>query len=139
MLRKRVESNHRTRLTVAETWPRCPAPTFAFPSGSFQWIFFEASTKTSSFSFILTCNNAKYPTSAEAARWLSLKRILPNSNQLGVSQLQAMANKCVHQGCNKVYTDPDEVCRYHPGPPIFHEGQKGIRGHPRPKPSGAQG
>lgn len=36
-----------------------------------------------------------------------------------------MANKCVHQGCGKAYTDPDEVCRYHPGPPIFHEGQKG--------------
>ncbi|KAK5658707.1 hypothetical protein OQA88_1516 [Cercophora sp. LCS_1] len=36
-----------------------------------------------------------------------------------------MAQKCVHQGCNKEYTDPEEVCRYHPGPPIFHEGQKG--------------
>jgi len=24
-----------------------------------------------------------------------------------------------------MYTDPEEVCRYHPGPPIFHEGQKG--------------
>jgi len=37
-----------------------------------------------------------------------------------------MAQKCVHQGCNKEYTDSDEVCRYHPGPPIFHEGQKGM-------------
>lgn len=36
-----------------------------------------------------------------------------------------MAQKCVHQGCGKVFTDPDEVCKYHPGPPIFHEGQKG--------------
>ncbi|KJR86603.1 uncharacterized protein SPSK_10965 [Sporothrix schenckii 1099-18] len=36
-----------------------------------------------------------------------------------------MAQKCVHQGCGKQYTDPDEVCRYHPGPPVFHEGQKG--------------
>ncbi|KAK3310421.1 HSP20-like chaperone [Chaetomium strumarium] len=36
-----------------------------------------------------------------------------------------MAQKCVHQGCGKLYTDPEEVCRYHPGPPIFHEGQKG--------------
>ncbi|KAK3330150.1 HSP20-like chaperone [Apodospora peruviana] len=36
-----------------------------------------------------------------------------------------MALKCVHQGCGKTYTDPDEVCRYHPGPPVFHEGQKG--------------
>ncbi|KAL2017553.1 hypothetical protein VTK56DRAFT_1987 [Thermocarpiscus australiensis] len=36
-----------------------------------------------------------------------------------------MAQKCVHQGCGKTFTDPDEVCRYHPGPPIFHEGQKG--------------
>lgn len=38
-----------------------------------------------------------------------------------------MAQKCVHQGCGKQYTDPDEVCRYHPGPPVFHEGQKGTR------------
>ncbi|KAI0484869.1 Pyruvate/Phosphoenolpyruvate kinase-like domain-containing protein [Xylariaceae sp. FL0804] len=37
----------------------------------------------------------------------------------------AMAQKCVHQGCQKTYTDPDEVCKYHPGPPVFHEGQKG--------------
>ncbi|CAJ2512740.1 Uu.00g008590.m01.CDS01 [Anthostomella pinea] len=36
-----------------------------------------------------------------------------------------MAQKCVHQGCGKTYTDPDEVCKYHPGPPVFHEGQKG--------------
>ncbi|OAA68595.1 cord and cs domain containing protein [Niveomyces insectorum RCEF 264] len=37
----------------------------------------------------------------------------------------ASAQKCVHQGCGKQYTDPDEVCKYHPGPPVFHEGQKG--------------
>ncbi|KAH6660260.1 HSP20-like chaperone [Truncatella angustata] len=36
-----------------------------------------------------------------------------------------MAQKCVHKGCGKVYTDPHEVCTYHPGPPVFHEGQKG--------------
>ncbi|KAL9944821.1 hypothetical protein D7B24_002706 [Verticillium nonalfalfae] len=36
-----------------------------------------------------------------------------------------MAEKCVHQGCGKLYTDPEEVCVYHPGPPVFHEGQKG--------------
>lgn len=36
-----------------------------------------------------------------------------------------MAQKCVHRGCEQEYTDPDEVCRYHPGPPVFHEGQKG--------------
>ncbi|KAL1896599.1 hypothetical protein Sste5346_004633 [Sporothrix stenoceras] len=36
-----------------------------------------------------------------------------------------MAQKCVHQGCGKQYTDPEEVCKYHPGPPVFHEGQKG--------------
>ncbi len=36
-----------------------------------------------------------------------------------------MAQKCVHQGCGKMYTDTDEVCQYHPGPPVFHEGQKG--------------
>ncbi|KAL2423388.1 Cysteine and histidine-rich domain-containing protein 1 [Exophiala dermatitidis] len=36
-----------------------------------------------------------------------------------------MAQKCVHKGCGKTFTDPDEVCIYHPGPPEFHEGQKG--------------
>ncbi|KAI1330927.1 HSP20-like chaperone [Xylariaceae sp. FL0255] len=36
-----------------------------------------------------------------------------------------MSQKCVHQGCGKLYSDPDEVCTYHPGPPVFHEGQKG--------------
>ncbi|TQN73086.1 Cysteine and histidine-rich domain-containing protein [Colletotrichum shisoi] len=36
-----------------------------------------------------------------------------------------MAEKCVHQGCGKLYTDAEEPCVYHPGPPIFHEGQKG--------------
>ncbi|CAK7567715.1 MAG: hypothetical protein SEPTF4163_005683 [Sporothrix epigloea] len=36
-----------------------------------------------------------------------------------------MAQKCVHQGCGKSFTDADEVCMYHPGPPVFHEGQKG--------------
>ncbi|CAK7215883.1 hypothetical protein SCUCBS95973_002633 [Sporothrix curviconia] len=36
-----------------------------------------------------------------------------------------MAQKCVHQGCGKSFTDADEACTYHPGPPVFHEGQKG--------------
>ncbi|ETI21954.1 hypothetical protein G647_06024 [Cladophialophora carrionii CBS 160.54] len=36
-----------------------------------------------------------------------------------------MAQKCVHKGCGKVFTNPDEECTYHPGPPEFHEGQKG--------------
>lgn len=36
-----------------------------------------------------------------------------------------MAQKCVHQSCGKVYTDSEEDCLYHPGPPVFHEGQKG--------------
>ncbi|KAL1953676.1 hypothetical protein VTO42DRAFT_2387 [Malbranchea cinnamomea] len=36
-----------------------------------------------------------------------------------------MAQKCVHKGCGKEFTDPDEPCHYHPGPPEFHEGQKG--------------
>ncbi|GAM41502.1 hypothetical protein TCE0_042f14669 [Talaromyces pinophilus] len=36
-----------------------------------------------------------------------------------------MASKCVHKGCGKVFTDPEEDCVYHPGPPVFHEGQKG--------------
>jgi hypothetical protein len=33
--------------------------------------------------------------------------------------------KCVHKGCGKVFADPEEDCVYHPGPPVFHEGQKG--------------
>lgn len=34
--------------------------------------------------------------------------------------------KCVHKGCGKTFTDPaDPPCVYHPGPPEFHEGQKG--------------
>jgi hypothetical protein len=36
-----------------------------------------------------------------------------------------MAQKCVHQSCGKTFTDLEEECLYHPGPPIFHEGQKG--------------
>ncbi|KAI9827494.1 MAG: hypothetical protein M1832_004844 [Thelocarpon impressellum] len=34
--------------------------------------------------------------------------------------------KCVHKGCNKTFLDPAESdCVHHPGPPVFHEGQKG--------------
>ncbi|MCJ1418899.1 hypothetical protein MMC32_005250 [Xylographa parallela] len=36
-----------------------------------------------------------------------------------------MSQKCVHKGCGKRFADPEESCTYHPGPPIFHEGQKG--------------
>lgn len=37
-----------------------------------------------------------------------------------------MPHKCVHKGCGKDYDDVDESqCVYHPGPPVFHEGQKG--------------
>jgi hypothetical protein len=39
-----------------------------------------------------------------------------------------MASKCVHKGCGKEFTDPEEDCLYHPGPPVFHEGQKGKSG-----------
>jgi len=35
------------------------------------------------------------------------------------------SQKCVHQSCGKVFTDLEEECTYHPGPPVFHEGQKG--------------
>lgn len=35
------------------------------------------------------------------------------------------AVKCVHKGCGKVFSDPEEDCTYHPGPPVFHEGLKG--------------
>ena len=38
-----------------------------------------------------------------------------------------MAQKCVHKGCGKTFDDPEEPCVYHPGPPEFHEGQKGVR------------
>ncbi|WPG99581.1 Cysteine and histidine-rich domain-containing protein [Acrodontium crateriforme] len=36
-----------------------------------------------------------------------------------------MASKCVHKGCGKLFSDAEEPCTYHPGPPVFHEGQKG--------------
>lgn len=36
-----------------------------------------------------------------------------------------MAGKCVHKACGKTFEDPEEDCVYHPGPPVFHEGQKG--------------
>ena len=39
-----------------------------------------------------------------------------------------MAKKCMNKGCEKTFTDPEEECYYHPGPPIFHEGQKGWKG-----------
>lgn len=39
----------------------------------------------------------------------------------------AMASKCVHRGCGKTFSDPEEQCNYHPGVPVFHEGQKGYR------------
>jgi hypothetical protein len=43
-----------------------------------------------------------------------------------VSQnINMAAAKCVHKGCGKIFTDPEEPCLYHPGPPEFHEGQKG--------------
>ena len=49
------------------------------------------------------------------------------ANYKGYKSPRGMAsNKCVHKGCGKVYTDPDEECVYHPGPPVFHEGQKGV-------------
>jgi hypothetical protein len=38
---------------------------------------------------------------------------------------QTMAKKCVHKGCGKTYENEDDECLYHPGPPVFHEGQKG--------------
>ena len=37
-----------------------------------------------------------------------------------------MAQHCVHKGCAKSFADPEEECVFHPGPPIFHEGQKGV-------------
>ena len=55
-------------------------------------------------------------------------RALPASQTIRTGRLNlegTMAQECVHRGCGKLYTDPDEVCIYHPGPPVFHEGQKG--------------
>ena len=42
-------------------------------------------------------------------------------------QNQKMTFKCVHRGCGKAFEDPEAKCHYHPGPPVFHEGQKGVR------------
>ncbi|TKA68818.1 hypothetical protein B0A49_05831 [Cryomyces minteri] len=36
-----------------------------------------------------------------------------------------MAQNCLHKGCGKAFTSENEECIYHPGPPVFHEGQKG--------------
>ncbi|KAF2223054.1 chord-domain-containing protein [Elsinoe ampelina] len=37
-----------------------------------------------------------------------------------------MSQKCLHKGCGKKFDKEDESeCVYHPGPPVFHEGQKG--------------
>lgn len=38
-----------------------------------------------------------------------------------------MVSKCVHKGCGKTFESEEEECVYHPEPPIFHEGQKGVR------------
>ncbi|KAI1098900.1 Pyruvate/Phosphoenolpyruvate kinase-like domain-containing protein [Jackrogersella minutella] len=66
-----------------------------------------------------------FATSGEQAKEgstdLSTFNFLPNNFHVRAT----MAQKCVHKGCGKVYTDLDEVCVYHPGPPVFHEGQKG--------------
>ena len=41
-------------------------------------------------------------------------------------QTETKPHKCVHKGCGKQYTNPSNPpCIYHPGPPEFHEGQKG--------------
>ncbi|KAI4194940.1 MAG: hypothetical protein LQ350_007483 [Teloschistes chrysophthalmus] len=43
-----------------------------------------------------------------------------------------MAQKCVHKGCGKKFDDFNENCEYHPGPPVFHEGQKDDTPAPEP-------
>ncbi|KAK3204011.1 hypothetical protein GRF29_106g1346386 [Pseudopithomyces chartarum] len=43
-----------------------------------------------------------------------------------------MAKKCVHKGCEKTYEDDTQECIYHPGPPVFHEGQKDDTPAPEP-------
>ncbi|QIX01649.1 hypothetical protein AMS68_007166 [Peltaster fructicola] len=37
------------------------------------------------------------------------------------------AQKCVHRGCGKLFTDSNEECSFHSGTPVFHEGQKGYK------------
>lgn len=50
----------------------------------------------------------------------------PLSPLASYSKIDKMVQKCVHKGCEKMYTDPEEECKYHPGPPVFHEGLKGM-------------
>jgi hypothetical protein len=52
-------------------------------------------------------------------------RKIRNSSPYSTTGSPNMTQKCVHKGCGKVFTDPEEPCIYHPGPPEFHEGQKG--------------
>ena len=51
---------------------------------------------------------------------------LPSKMSSTNPQTENKPLKCVHKGCGKQYTNPsDPPCVYHPGPPEFHEGQKG--------------
>ncbi|KAH9887871.1 Pyruvate/Phosphoenolpyruvate kinase-like domain-containing protein [Xylariomycetidae sp. FL2044] len=82
-------------------------------------------------------NNLGLPIQGGPELEQAIDRILAAANKAGkkcgiftnngeqAKNSRKMAQKCVHQGCGKLYTDPEEVCKYHPGPPIFHEGQKG--------------
>lgn len=62
--------------------------------------------------------------SLKRLQWGKKDGIGCDSNSQNINQV--MAQKCTHKGCEKLFTDPEEDCNYHPGAPIFHEGQKGV-------------
>jgi hypothetical protein len=51
-----------------------------------------------------------------------------------MSTTETTPQKCTHKGCEKTFTDAEEPCFYHPGAPIFHEGQKGMARPPLAQP-----
>lgn len=69
------------------------------------------------------------PSAADSAAEAASSRLIPKyRSTLGDSTSHTkMSLKCVHKGCGKKFSNPEDDCVYHPGPPIFHEGQKGVR------------
>ena len=89
-----------------------------------------------SWSEIVTCVDAKQPTSVSAAKPSppakaptakpveSVKKISP----LKVMDITAKQT-CKHKGCGNIFTEMenhDTACNYHPGPAIFHDRQRGV-------------
>lgn len=60
-----------------------------------------------------------------SAACYSLLVLCLSTQHCSQNQSATMAKKCVHKGCGKTYDNESEECLYHPGPPVFHEGQKG--------------